>query len=460
MFLSDGKNGKDGLNGQNGTNATIEVTGTTTGLPGTQASVIPTYSSNNTHVALAFIIPEGQKGEQGIQGEKGDKGDIGSTYLGEWVAQSYSSNSLVRSGTNLWFASANVSSSDVPGTSSSWLLYLSDGEQGQKGETGETIYPIAQSTTNLPPGTDAYVTNRIEGTNSYFYFGIPQGEKGETGEKGGALLPRGIYTDSGEYNQYDLVRFETAQYYVSVETPSPISGIVPTNTDYWTMFLKDGEGIAANATLIQENETEYPGTLMLDTNTLVVTNIDDVAHLTVVGGGGGDATLLVNGTNEYVGPLNIDIETLAVVGSESNQYLTVVGTGNKQWDIDINGGIMPSLEVTVGPWEYDDDNDIMPPLDYAEPIIPNTYRMVTTEIATVKPIDYIIWMDSISAQTNQTLIFPNMGQQSQTVIVRQLGNYETTLVRGTNTYSLAGDGASIAMDWLPIMTNWYWRGAY
>ena len=88
-------------------------------------------------------------------------------------------------------------------------------------------------------------------------------------------------------------------------------------------------------------------------------------------------------------------------------------------------------------------------------------RVVTNTPATVQPDDYIIWLDSEAAGVPQTLIFPDMDQASQTVIVRHLGGaYPGILQRGTNTYEINGDGASIAVDWLGVKTNWYWRQAY
>lgn len=53
----------------------IEIGKTTTGEPGTPASV--TNSGTNTAPVLNFTIPEGEKGDTGPQGEQGPKGDQG-----------------------------------------------------------------------------------------------------------------------------------------------------------------------------------------------------------------------------------------------------------------------------------------------------------------------------------------------------------------------------------------------
>lgn len=84
--------GPTGATGAAGPANVLTVSGTTTGAPGTEASVVISGTSPNQ--SLAFTIPEGEQGEQGIQGiqgeqgiqgiqgiqgEKGDTGDTGPT---------------------------------------------------------------------------------------------------------------------------------------------------------------------------------------------------------------------------------------------------------------------------------------------------------------------------------------------------------------------------------------------
>lgn len=83
-----------------------------------------------------------------------------------------------------------------------------------------------------------------------------------------------------------------------------------------------------------------------------------------------------------------------------------------------------------------------------------TNRIVTATSDYVLPTDYLIWM---AGDTNQTLTLPNMAAESQTIIVRQLGDHSTSIIRGTNTWELAYDGDGITIDWLGAATNWYWR---
>lgn len=95
---------------------------------------------------------------------------------------------------------------------------------------------------------------------------------------------------------------------------------------------------------------------------------------------------------------------------------------------------------------------------------PNT-RVISATNETVLASDYLIWMDSETAQDEQTIHLPDMATDSQSIVIRHLGSdHPTTIVRATatatNTYQLTGDGASIAVDWLGAKTNWYWRQAY
>lgn len=327
------------------------------------------------------------------------------------------------------------------------------GAQGQQGIPGTNATIIIGSVTNvepistnqLGPATVSVITNVAD--NSYtFNFGIPgglkgqDGDKGEKGDNGAALVPKGNFDSNNIYYENEMIRYGSAQYYVIDDN----SGQGVTNppltpgTSNWQLFVQDGSGTAVDATTlfkfdeIYPQKTWYKGPVLLDTNTLMVsvTNIatEDYNMLTVVGGVGGGAV--------------------------------------KQWEIDMLGGMMPAEEMFAGAWDYDERGDLMPPLEeeaHHDPQaivqVPITAsRVVETASAHVMLSDYIIWMDGDTAGENQTLYLDNLSTNGQTVIVRQLGDtYETTIVRGNNTYSLYGDGSSITFDWLPMKNNWYWR---
>ena len=62
-----------------------------------------------------------------------------------------------------------------------------EGLPGKPGEDGEAATIAVGATTNLVPGSDAYVTNVGDGTHAILNFGIPYGARGEDGIQG----PRG-----------------------------------------------------------------------------------------------------------------------------------------------------------------------------------------------------------------------------------------------------------------------------
>ena len=125
-----GIQGIQGPKGADGAAATISVGTTTTGNPGTNASV--TNSGTSSAAVFNFTIPRGNKGD------KGDKGDTGST-----------------------------------------------------GAAGAAATIAAGSTTTLPAGSSATVTNSGTSSAAVFNFGIPKGDKGDKGDPGAGLVITG-----------------------------------------------------------------------------------------------------------------------------------------------------------------------------------------------------------------------------------------------------------------------------
>ena len=384
-------------------------------------------------------------------------------YYGDWIEFTYSSNSLVRYNSNIWWNAENISPErkDVPPSleNSDWSIFLKDGTKGEPGVQGNPGTPgknaniVVNSVTNVEPVIDGtniifgtatvkVVETNLESNTFIFDFGIPtglpgaKGNKGDKGDRGAVLVPKGQYIETNTYYINDLVRFETAQYYVIDAPAEGITGQSP--SDYpalWGLFVEDGKGLAVNATTLfmfndQDEPIYYSTNVLLDTNTLTVvqTNINEVEYnaLTVVGGGG------------------------AV----------------KQWNIDDNGDLMPAIEMYAGAWDYDIYGDLMPPLEeeaHHDPIaivqVPITAsRIIDKATGTAMESDYIIWMDGDTAGVDQTLYLEDMSTNGQTIVVRQLGDlHSTTIVRNDKSVSLYGDGSSLTIDWLPAKNTWYWR---
>ena len=70
----DGRVGNEGPPGEQGPAATVNVGDTTTGFPGSDALVI--NSGSSSAAVLEFRIPQGERGEQGQKGDPGDPGDL------------------------------------------------------------------------------------------------------------------------------------------------------------------------------------------------------------------------------------------------------------------------------------------------------------------------------------------------------------------------------------------------
>lgn len=126
-----------------------------------------------------------------------------------------------------------------------------------------------------------------------------------------------------------------------------------------------------------------------------------------------------------------------------------IGTENKPWasgwfsELHVGGSTVPTVAWTP------------------------SGRVITEPTGTVLVTDYLIWMDTEAAGMTQTLELPDMvGVDSMCIVIRKLGgDHEVKLKRvsgsTTNYFTLAGDGASIAVDWLGgSRSQWFWRQAY
>lgn len=152
------------------------------------------------------------------------------------------------------------------------------------------------------------------------------------------------------------------------------------------------------------------------------------------GGGGGSAT----------------VETNAIVELAVAAALAAAGTND--WQSWTFGGVTRNGWPSGGTFEP-------------------AWRVVTETNATALATDYLVWLDGSATGANlgsddeMVLDLPDMASESQTIVVRRLGNTGEVKVRRvfnnlTNTYLLGSDGSALAADWLGARTNWYWRHAY
>ena len=157
-----GANGTDGATGADGTAATVQVGTTTTGAPGTNASVTNTGTESNA--VLNFVIPAGATGANGATGADGTAAtvQVGTTTTGA-------------PGTN-----ASVTNA---GTESNAMLNFvipagATGANGATGADGTAATVQVGTTTTGAPGTSASVTNTGTESNAVLNFVIPAGATG------------------------------------------------------------------------------------------------------------------------------------------------------------------------------------------------------------------------------------------------------------------------------------------
>ena len=173
--------GPQGSKGDTGDAATIAV-GTTSTLPSGSSATV-SNSGTSSAAVFNFGIPKG---------DKGDKGDTGSA--GAAATINVGTTTTGNPGTNASVTNSGTSSAAV------FNFTIPRGNKGDKGDTGNTgpagadgaaATIAAGSTTTLPAGSDATVTNSGTSSAAVFNFGIPKGDKGDKGDPGAGLVITG-----------------------------------------------------------------------------------------------------------------------------------------------------------------------------------------------------------------------------------------------------------------------------
>ena len=146
-------------NSGGGSTVSVNVGETTTGEPGTNASV--TNSGDETNLLLNFTIPRGNTGPTGKQGPAGVSGPAG-----PGVAHGGTTGQVLAKKSNTNYDTEWIDNSG-----------------------GSTVSVNVVETTTGDPGTNASVTNSGDETNVLLNFTIPRGNPGPTGEQGPAGAP-------------------------------------------------------------------------------------------------------------------------------------------------------------------------------------------------------------------------------------------------------------------------------
>ena len=168
FVIPAGATGANGADGADGTAATVQVGTTTTGAPGTNASVTNTGTESNA--VLNFVIPAGATGAAGVAGTAATV-QVGTTTTGTPGTNASVTNTGTESNAVLNF----VIPAGATGATGATAANGADGATGADG-TAATIQ--VGSTTTGAPGTNASVTNAGTESNAVLNFVIPAGATG------------------------------------------------------------------------------------------------------------------------------------------------------------------------------------------------------------------------------------------------------------------------------------------
>ena len=219
-------------NSGGGSTVSVNVGKTTTGEPGTNASV--TNSGDETNVILNFTIPRGDTGPQGPQGKQGPAGAPGPA--GPGVASGGTTGQVLAKKSNTNY-------------DTEWI----DNSGG-----GSTVSVNVGKTTTGEPGTNASVTNSGDETNVILNFTIPRGDTGPQGPQGkqgpaGAPGPAGPGVASGGTTGQVLAK--------------------KSNTNYDTEWIDNSGGGSTVSVNVGKTTTGEPGTNASVTNSGDETNV-------------------------------------------------------------------------------------------------------------------------------------------------------------------------------------------
>lgn len=189
-LVSGSLSGVIGTPGPSGLSATISVGTTTTGAPGTNATV--TNSGSSSAAVFNFTIPRGEVGATGPAGQTGATGAAGAA-----ATISVGSTSTLSAGSNATVTNAGNSSSAI------FNFGIPRGEVGPTGATGATgatgtAATIAVGTVSTgDAGSAVSITNSGTSSAAVFNFTIPRGNTGSQGAVGntGPQGPQGVAGD-------------------------------------------------------------------------------------------------------------------------------------------------------------------------------------------------------------------------------------------------------------------------
>lgn len=301
-----GPRGIQGVKGDPGTAATITA-GTATTLP---AGSTPTVTNSGTSSAAVFNfgIPKGDKGDKGDTGTPGAAATIsvGTTTTGDAGTNA----SVTNSGTS----SAAVFNFTIPKGAA--------GQNGTDGQDGESATITVGTTTTLPAGSSATVTNTGTSSAAVLNFGIPKGEKGDSGSGAGDMSmsdydPNGTVKSAGGIVAY-----------VANEIPT-----VPTKTSDLTNDGSDGTSTYVEADQLATVATSGSYSDLSGTPTIPTVN-------------NATLTLTQNGTTAGTFTANSATDTTIDLSSSNTTTFYCSNLGNASWDSHIYSDSEMTTQIT------------------------------------------------------------------------------------------------------------------
>jgi hypothetical protein len=273
-------------NSGGGSTVSVNVGETTTGKPGTNASV--TNKGDETNVVLNFTIPRGDTGPQGPAGKQGPAGGTGPA--GPGVATGGTKGQVLAKKSN-----ANY-----------------DTEWINNSGGGSTVSVNVGETTTGKPGTNASVTNKGDETNVVLNFTIPRGDTGPQGPAGkqgpaGGTGPAGPGVATGGTTGQVLAKKSNANYDTEWIVPCP----------YWIGDIL--------ATMNETNPAQrWPGTAWEKITDCMLRAADDT-HPAGSTGGAWDVTQTVEQVAKHTHAYASYQQGYPSTFTEGDLYITPIG---------------------------------------------------------------------------------------------------------------------------------------
>jgi hypothetical protein len=182
--------------------------------------------------------PQGPQGPQGIQGPQGPQGETGAA-----ATISVGSTSTLPAGSSATVTNSGTSSAAVFNFGIPQGAKGDTGPAGSDGADGAAATIAVGTTTTLPAGSSATVTNSGTSSAAVFDFGIPKGDDGATSTISGSEAPT-TATEADFVGQFYLDTTNNQMYYCSAITAL---GTTPETYEYaWEEV--GGGGIPTDAT--------------------------------------------------------------------------------------------------------------------------------------------------------------------------------------------------------------------